>query len=56
MNKKTAFRYLFTLMDSDEDGLISHTKINIGGLGDSLLRLVMPLLIELEEVKAELDE
>lgn len=27
--KKQAFRYLFTLMDSDEDGFISSLKINI---------------------------
>ena len=31
-NKKMAFRYLFTLMDSDEDGLISGTKISISRL------------------------
>lgn len=30
--KKNAFRYMFTLMDSDEDGFISSLKINILGL------------------------
>ena len=30
--KKNSFRYIFTLMDSDEDGLISALKINILGL------------------------
>ena len=30
--KKQAFRYLFTVMDKDEDGLISSLKINILGL------------------------
>jgi hypothetical protein len=30
--KKNAFRYIFTFMDSDEDGYISALKINILGL------------------------
>ena len=28
-SKKNAFRYLFTLMDNDEDGVISSLKVNI---------------------------
>lgn len=43
-------------MDSDEDGVISATKINIVGLDDEILRLISPLLSEMEEMKAELDQ
>lgn len=42
--KKNSFRYIFTLMDSDEDGLISALKINILGLETEVLQLLAPLL------------
>ena len=42
--KKNAFRYIFTLMDSDEDGLISACKINILGLHVDVLQMLAPLL------------
>lgn len=54
--KKNSFRYIFTLMDSDEDGLISALKINILGLDTEVLQLLAPLLCEMEEVRIELDE
>jgi hypothetical protein len=43
-------------MDDDEDGFISGTRINILGLKENILRLISPLLSEMEEVNAELDE
>ena len=43
--KITAFRYLFALMDSDGDGTISGTSIEIEGLGEDVLRLMTPLLV-----------
>lgn len=55
-SKKNAFRYLFTLMDNDEDGLISSLKINIIDLDPEILTLLSPLLCEMEEIQAELDE
>ncbi len=54
--KKNAFRYIFTLMDSDEDGLISACKINILGLHVDVLQMLAPLLCEMEDVQVELDE
>jgi hypothetical protein len=44
------------LLDNDQDGLISSTRINIGGLGEEILRLMAPLLSEMEEVEVELNE
>jgi hypothetical protein len=38
------------MLDSDQDGLISSTNIHIGGLGEEILRLLAPLLSEMEEV------
>lgn len=46
-NKRNAFRYIFTLMDNDEDGLISSLKINIFGLGTEILNMMAPLLCEM---------
>ncbi len=42
-------------MDHDEDGLISATRINTYGLSDDMIRLISPLLSEMEDIKAELD-
>ena len=43
-------------MDSDEDGLISSLKINIIDLNPEILQLLSPLLCEMQEIEAELDE
>lgn len=43
-------------MDNDEDGLISSLKINIIDLDPEILTLLSPLLCEMEEIQAELDE
>lgn len=54
-SKQIAFQYIFELLDSDRDGLISSTKINISALSEEVLRLVSPLLSEMEEVGVELN-
>ena len=54
--KKTAFEYIFALLDSNEDGLISNTRIQLDRLSGQVLNLLAPLLIEMEDMKAELDE
>lgn len=40
-------QYIFELLDSDQDGLISNLKINISALGEDVLRLLAPLLAEM---------
>lgn len=54
--KRHAFRYIFTLMDNDQDGYISSLKINILGLETDVLHLLAPLLCEMEDLQIELDE
>jgi hypothetical protein len=54
-SKRVAFEYVFQLLDSDQDGMISSTRISIGRLGPALLRLLAPLLAEMEEVAVELN-
>lgn len=39
-------------MDSDEDGFISSLKINILGLDPDILKILSPLLCEMEEIQA----
>ena len=46
---------MFQLLDHDQDGLISNTKININALDKELLLLIEPLLAEMEEVGVELN-
>ena len=47
-------QYIFELLDSDRDGLISSTKISIVYLPSEVLRLLAPLLGEMEEIAVEL--
>lgn len=47
-SKQIAIQYIFELLDSNQDGLISSTKINIGALTEDVLRLLAPLLAEME--------
>jgi hypothetical protein len=51
--KRNAFRYIFTLMDSDEDGFISAERCSVGGLQPEILKLLSPILCEMEETKCE---
>lgn len=46
---------VFRALDSDEDGLISASKIEIGGLSPEVLEIITPLLCEMEELSLELD-
>jgi hypothetical protein len=43
------------MLDSDNDGLISAMKIDITPIETSLLEVMSPLLIELEEIGQPLD-
>jgi hypothetical protein len=54
-SKQIAVQYIFELLDHDQDGMISSTKINIGALPEDVLRLLAPLLSEMEEEAVELN-
>jgi len=54
-SKQIAVQYIFELLDNNQDGLISSTKINISALSEDVLRLLAPLLAEMEEVDVELN-
>jgi len=42
-------------LDSDEDGLVSASKISIDDIEEKILMLISPVLIEMEEIGLELD-
>ena len=42
------------MLDDDEDGIISASKISINSLPAKVLKLISPLLIEMEEMNLEL--
>lgn len=46
---------VFRALDSDNDGLISASKIEIGNLPADILEIITPLLCEMEELGLELD-
>lgn len=48
--------HIFSLLDSDQDGLISPDSISIEALTASTLQFLQPLFNELEEMEAILDE
>lgn len=50
-----AIQYIFELLDSDQDGLISSTRVNIAALPEEVLKLLAPLLAEMEEVGVSLN-
>ena len=45
---KKRLEYIFHLLDSDGDGLISATKIEIKNLSTTILESFSPLLLEME--------
>ena len=47
---------IFTVLDSDKDGLISASKIDITGLSIQLLDFLSPLFKDMEETSASLNE
>lgn len=46
---------IFYILDSDNDGIICNSKIDISGLPTDLLRTLAPLLIEMEQMNLILD-
>ena len=53
--KSKKFSEVFSMLDSDQDGLISATKIDISSLTPDLLQIFTPLLCEMEELGQTLD-
>jgi len=47
---------IFDVFDSDQDGIISASKIDLHTLQTELLDLFSPLLCEMEEIGATLDK
>ena len=47
--------WLFTELDSDQDGFISSKRICIDTIGEDLLEVIMPVLFEMEEMDIELN-
>jgi hypothetical protein len=45
---------IFQLLDDDDDGIISSSKISINNLPGNVLKIISPLLIEMEEMQLEL--
>ena len=48
--KKKKLQEIFTALDSDGDGLISSTKIDISAIETGTLEMLAPLLCEMEEL------
>ncbi len=46
---------VFSLLDSDQDGVISSTNLDITRLPENVLEGISPLLVEMEEAKVWLD-
>ena len=47
--KIKSFTWIFFVLDSDEDGLISAQKINLAYLSQNILKILTPLFLEIEE-------
>ena len=52
--KKKKFIDIFKMFDSDGDGVISPTKINISAVDTTILEAFAPLLCEMEELSQSL--
>ena len=53
--RERQFRRLFSLLDSDKDGKVSHTSISIDGLENRALEVMTPFFEYLEESKGEVN-
>lgn len=47
--------WLFSELDSDQDGTISSTRIDIASIPPELLNIIKPVLFEMEEMNTELN-
>lgn len=54
--KITAFKYIFELLDSDEDGTISGININRKALGPNLDNIISPIISQIIQQKAIIEE
>ncbi len=52
--KRKRFFEIFRMLDSDGDGYISSTKIDIASVGTDVLEAFAPLLCEMEELNQTL--
>jgi hypothetical protein len=54
--KNTVFKNIFESLDNDHDGVISAEKINIEVIHSDILKIISPMLINMEELTMEIDE
>ena len=53
--KLKKYKELFTLLDSDQDGLISYNKIQLTKVNENVLKNISPILEELNQTKKEMN-
>ena len=53
--KLKKYKELFTLLDSDQDGLISSNKIQLTKVNENVLKNISPILEELNQTKKEMN-
>ena len=53
--KLKKYKELFTLLDSDQDGLISYNKIQLTKINENVLKNISPILEELNQTKKEMN-
>lgn len=54
--KVVAFYQIFSLLDEDEDGRICSQRVNLQVLPREILKIIYPLIEELEALEVELEE
>ena len=52
--KSEKLERIFQLLDDDDDGIITSSKICINNLPANILKIISPLLIEMEDMQLEL--
>ncbi|CAD8072696.1 unnamed protein product [Paramecium sonneborni] len=53
--KRKVLQEIFSLLDSDGDGKISASSVEISGIQSEILQILAPLLCEMESIQAQLD-
>ena len=53
--KLKKYKELFTLLDSDQDGLVSSNKIQLTKVNENVLKNISPILEELNQTKKEMN-
>ena len=53
--KYKKYKELFSLLDSDQDGLISYNKIQLTKVDENVLKNISPILEELNQTKKEMN-